>query len=80
MSTLGRQELRLENDFIYLSVEKARKFELQSTDIIRPRAIMEVGTLSEHNPGQCNASEVAIMVCNFISSSVMVSTQRLRIF
>ena len=71
MSTLGRQEIILENNFTYISAEKARAFELRHSDIIRPRSVMEVGSLEELLPGECNASEVSVMVRYFSSEKFM---------
>ena len=62
MSTLGQQEVVLEDDVIYVSTEIVPAYQIQGFDVVRPRVIMSVETFSETSPKQCNSSALIIRV------------------
>lgn len=59
---MGQEELYLENDYVYVSVERSPASELAGKTVSRPRVALEINELLEDNPEPCNSSEVLLEV------------------
>ncbi|XP_053383373.1 uncharacterized protein LOC123564671 [Mercenaria mercenaria] len=65
MSVIGQEELYLENDFIYISVEIKPAYSLVGKTIERPRVALELNDLVEDNPEACNSREIHLKTIVF---------------
>jgi hypothetical protein len=62
LSALGEQEMFLENNFLYISVEIKPAYALVGKTISGPRVELELNELIEDTPEACNSSEVHVRV------------------
>ncbi|XP_053393015.1 uncharacterized protein LOC123564401 isoform X2 [Mercenaria mercenaria] len=65
MLVLGQEEIKLENDFVYISVEIKPAYSLVGQNIERPRVALELNELVEDNPEACNSSEITLRTVVF---------------
>lgn len=65
MTEITEEEMFIENDFVYISVEVKPAYEIiNSVDpaVKRPQADMELKNLRENTPAICNSSAIVLQV------------------
>lgn len=70
MTELEEEELFVENDFIYISVEKKPAYKWLNQTVDRSRTAVELISLLERNPKPGNSSSVTLKVSDISSAKL----------
>lgn len=70
MTELEEKEMFVENDFIYISVEKKPAYKWLNQTVSRRRTAVELTSLLERNPMPGNSSSVTLKVSHISSAKL----------